>query len=460
MGICVQTILPICVQTILKTPFPTGSLFFFFFAGTTPPIRSAFTMSSTLDHKHDGSAGMMKNGEDITEFEKGSATGALVHVSEEDNKRIRKRTDLYILSLLMVVYFLQIADKTIIGLTAVYGLRRDAGLVGNQYSTIGAIGYYAQVAAQPLAAWLLVKLRYRIFMPIIVVCWAISLCGLGASENFAGLAACRFLLGWFEAACLPLFSVITISFYRRSEQPLRVACWYGTNGLATIICSALVYGLAHIESSTLYTYQIVYIFFGVLTFVVGVASYFWLSDSPATAGFLSPEDRLKAVERLRANQQGIVSHKFDFHQVIEMTKELKFWLFMLATFCVNVGAATTNVFGPIILQEIVGFTPDESVLLNMPFGALQFIMIILASWLAQRFKAKGMILFLFTLPVICGVAILYALPKNEANQGGLLAGYYLFGFLFAANPLLVSWMGGNCGGQSKKSAYYVNVAGP
>lgn len=47
----------------------------------------------------------------------------------------------------MVVYFLQIADKTIIGLSAVYGLRRDAKLVGNQYSTIGAIGYYAQLVS-------------------------------------------------------------------------------------------------------------------------------------------------------------------------------------------------------------------------------------------------------------------------------------------------------------------------
>lgn len=139
-----------------------------------------------------------------------------------------------------------------------------------------------------------------------------------------------------------------------------------------------------------------------------------------------------------------------------MVCELKFWLFMLCTFCVNCGAATTNVFGPIILQEIVGFTPDESVLLNMPFGALQFIMIMLASYLAQRFKAKGLILFFFMLPPLAGVAILYALPKTEANQGGLLAGYYIFGFLFAANPLLVSWMGGNLGGQSKKSAYYVS----
>lgn len=43
----------------------------------------------------------------------------------------------------MFLYFLQIADKTIIGLTAVYGLKRDAKLVGDDYSWIGAIGVSA-----------------------------------------------------------------------------------------------------------------------------------------------------------------------------------------------------------------------------------------------------------------------------------------------------------------------------
>lgn len=270
-------------------------------------------------------------------------------------------------------------------------------------------------------------------MTVIVICWAVSLCGMAGSTNFAGLAACRFLLGWFEAAAIPLFSVITISFYRRTEQPLRVACWYGTNGLATIFCSAVCYGLARIPNSKLHVYQIIYLFFGLLTIIVGILAWFLVADSPGEAKFLSPEDRLKAVERLKANQQGIVSQKFRFEQSVEAFTEPKLYLFLIATFCVNAGASTTNVFGPIILQSLVGFTPDQAVLLNMPFGFLQFAMIILASWLAVKFAYKGAILFAFTIPVIVGVALLYALPKTKANQGPLLLGYYLCAFLFAMN---------------------------
>jgi MFS family permease len=75
-------------------------------------------------------------------------------------------------------------------------------------------------------------------MCITVFCWGVSMCGLAASTNYGGLLACRFLLGLFEAACLPLFTVITTTWYRRSEQPLRIALWYGTSKSAVGDCSA------------------------------------------------------------------------------------------------------------------------------------------------------------------------------------------------------------------------------
>lgn len=64
--------------------------------------------------------------------------------------------------------------------------------------------------------------------------------GLAFSRSFGPLLANRFLLGLFEAVNIPLFSgsfivnptnvsaVITITWYRRREQPFRIACWYGT----------------------------------------------------------------------------------------------------------------------------------------------------------------------------------------------------------------------------------------
>jgi MFS family permease len=92
-------------------------------------------------------------------------------------------------------------------------------------------------------------------MPSLVLGWGIAQTTMAACHNYAGLLVTRFFLGLFEAGCLPLFSVITNQWYRRSEQPMRVVAWYSTNGIGTIAASALSYGLGHIPSDTLKSWQ-------------------------------------------------------------------------------------------------------------------------------------------------------------------------------------------------------------
>jgi MFS family permease len=102
---------------------------------------------------------------------------------------------------------------------------------------------------------LIVKVPHRILMPSLVLGWGIAQASMAACHNYSDLLAARFFLGLFEAGCLPLFGVITNQWYRRSEQPVRVAAWYGMNGMATIVASALSYGLGHIPSNALYSWQ-------------------------------------------------------------------------------------------------------------------------------------------------------------------------------------------------------------
>lgn len=114
----------------------------------------------------------------------------------------------------------------------------------------------------------------------------------------------------------------------------------------------------------------------------------------------------------------------------------------------NVGASVTNTFGPLILSGL-GFDKYVTSLLNIPFGAVQFIIILLASYAAQKSRLKSAVLLALVAPVIAGLAVLYALPRSPV--GPPLAGYYLLAFLFGSNPLIVSWIVGNTAGTTKKS---------
>jgi MFS family permease len=103
------------------------------------------------------------------------------------------------------------------------------------------------------------------------------MCG---ARDFKGLIGTRFLLGVAESAIAPTFIAITNMWYRRSEQTLRNSFWYASLGAVNILGSLLAYGLGHIKSPHLYTYQIIFLFCGLLTFVVSIFVLFFLPDSP------------------------------------------------------------------------------------------------------------------------------------------------------------------------------------
>ncbi|KAL7410774.1 major facilitator superfamily domain-containing protein [Mrakia frigida] len=391
-----------------------------------------------------------------------------VFMTDEQSRLVCRKIDRVILPVLVWVYFLQILDKSVLGYGAIFGMRTDANLTGHQYSLVSSSGYWAQLAWQPFSAWLIVKVPHRILMPIIVFCWGVSTVGLAASTNFAGLLASRFLLGLFEASCLPLFAIITTTWYRRSEQSWRICFWYGTNGLASMLGSLLAYGCSFLSpSASLHRYQVLFLIVGLITVITAPWIYWKLDNNPAEARFLTPEERLWAVERLRDNNQGSSSQKVNWSQVGEAMWSPVTWLFVALTFCVNTCASVSNTFGPLIISGI-GFTSRITILLNIPFGALQVLVIVLASYLAVRFRIKSAIIAAIVVPCVAGSAMLYALPR-ENNNGPLLLGYYLIAFLFAGNPLVIGWLSANVSGQSKKSTtiamYQVgssvgNIVGP
>lgn len=82
----------------------------------------------------------------------------------------------------------------------------------------------------------------------------------------------------------------------------------------------------------------------------------------------------------------------------------------------------------------------------MPFGFLQFVIILFASWAAQRWRTKSVVLVVLVLPVVAGLAMLYTITHTDAHEGALLAGYYLLAFLFGGNPIIVAWIVANTAG--------------
>lgn len=52
--------------------------------------------------------------------------------------------------------------------------------------------------------------------------WGVLTLLMGATSNAPGMMTLRFLMGFFEAPLYPIFSIMTVMWYKKTEQPLRV----------------------------------------------------------------------------------------------------------------------------------------------------------------------------------------------------------------------------------------------
>jgi hypothetical protein len=125
--------------------------------------------------------------------------GQRILLTPQNNARVLKKIDLCILPVVLGIYFLQALDKATLAYASVFGLVDDAQLVGHEYSWLGSVVYLAQLVAQPLVAYILVKFPLGKFLAVIVLLWGIALSSMPAAHNFAGLLVCRLFLGLFEA---------------------------------------------------------------------------------------------------------------------------------------------------------------------------------------------------------------------------------------------------------------------
>jgi MFS family permease len=166
--------------------------------------------------------------------------------------------------------------------------------------------------------------------------------------SYQGLLAQRFFLGVTEAGLSPAFSLITVMWYKRQEQPLRFAIWFSASGFSTLIGSLIFYAIGHIHGR-LAAWQYQFMIIGSVSSVWGICVWFLLPDSPLTAFFLSKDMKIVAVERMRLEQIGIENKRFKLEQVKETFTDPKTYLYMLMIFSINITNGAAGGFGSIIV---------------------------------------------------------------------------------------------------------------
>lgn len=150
----------------------------------------------------------------------------------ERNRRLIRRIDTHIMPLICIVYFLQYIDKTAVSYASVTGLIQSTGLVGNEFNWVASIIFFGQLAFEFPTIRLIQMFPLAKYVSVNVTLWGTVLACMAACKNYAGLLACRFVLGALEAAIIPAWVLFTSQWYTKQEQSFRVGIWFSVCGAA------------------------------------------------------------------------------------------------------------------------------------------------------------------------------------------------------------------------------------
>ena len=173
-----------------------------------------------------------------------------------------------------------------------------------------------------------------------------------------------------------------------------------------------------------------------------------MPDSQLNARWLSKEDRLLAIERVRVNQQGIGNKHFKMYQLKEALLDPLTWAFAFYALAADIpNGGISNFFSQLIVS--FGYTPEQSLLYGTPGGAIEVVALILCGYYGDRWGQRILISTLGLIVAILGMLLIVALPLS--NNIGRLIGYYLTQASPTPFVALLSLIASNVAGYTKKT---------
>ncbi|KAI1774304.1 major facilitator superfamily domain-containing protein [Hypoxylon cercidicola] len=315
-------------------------------------------------------------------------------LSDEEYKSLEKKLirkmDMRLMPMVILIYIMNYLDRNAIGSARLGGLEEDLGLQGYQFQTCVAILNVGYLLMQVPSNLFLNKIgRPALYLTACMSVWGVICACSGATHSFGGLLACRFFLGFVEAAYYPGVLATLSSWYVRKEMSLRTGIFYCgsmlSGAFSGLIAAGIVEGMD--GSRGLRAWRWLFLIEGSATVVIACTAYFVLPNFPANTPWLTDQERQLAMYRLEVDAAGeadwVSSEREPLWDGFKMIMtDPKNWILAVIVY----GAASSisiNSFFPTVVASF-GRPRVETLLLTAPPYLLACIVCAAVSWNADR----------------------------------------------------------------------------
>ncbi|KAF5502019.1 MFS transporter prlL [Colletotrichum aenigma] len=304
-------------------------------------------------------------------------SGQTITWTEEEEKALVKKIDLFLMPTIWLMYLLSYMDRTNIGNAKIAGMADDIGLSSSQYSIVLVVFFIGYVLFEPPSNMILVRTRPSLYLPFIMALWGVLTCIMSVVKEYHHLIVLRVFVGIMESGFAPGILLIISSWYRRGEQSRRFAVFMSaailSGAFGGLLAGAITSGLEGAHG--IRGWRWLFIVEGVATIGWAGISAFILLDFPATSTRLTPREREIAVARLQEDNVTVrnADEKLGKGKSFMLAlRDWRTWGFIFG-YMVIVGSSTLSYFYPTLVHGL-GFTSTvQAQYMTVPIYAFAFV---------------------------------------------------------------------------------------
>ncbi|KAG9771831.1 MFS general substrate transporter, partial [Aureobasidium melanogenum] len=365
--------------------------------------------------------------------------------------RLRRKLDLYIAPVMMLLMLISYLDRGNIGFAATQGMSDDIGLTGNQLNTAVSIFYIFYVLAEFPTSIYVKRLQFNRVIPAITFCWGLVCLCSGFVRNFAGLCVCRLLLGFFEGCLFPSMTLFLANWYRREELAQRISYLFIASALSGAFGGLIAFGILYMDGVADYPgWRWLYILEGLITLVWAGMCIYLVPKDYHTAYFLNEEDKKVMAVRaeLSESYSGGDGH-YKMKDVRLAYKDVKTWLHGVSQIAVVTILYGFGTFLPIILKNGFHYTTKQAQYLVIPVNLWGAIVYAVGAVISDRYHKRFLVLVVCAPIGIAGYAILLTDVPVGVQY---FATYLIATACFLCTGGNIAWLSGNVAPDGKRAA--------
>ena len=206
---------------------------------------------------------------------------------------------------LALMFFINYLDRTAISFADPNGMNQDLGLSAAQFGFASGIFFIGYIILEVPSNLALHRFGARIWLARIMVTWGIVALLFTWVSSATNLYILRFLLGVAEAGFFPGAILFLSMWVPASHRSKILSLFYLAQPLTTVIGAPLAgaliaqHGIFGLEG-----WRIMFMGVAIPAIVVGIIAWFYLSDRPAQAKWLTDEEKKVLTDKLELEVEG------------------------------------------------------------------------------------------------------------------------------------------------------------